>query len=150
MSKNISLITILGGGSRGGSVVLLEHPFWQELFHFDGDFGENLEIPWVFALNCSKRPRPRSRNPASGPDTYTSMITVNPQRYERHLNYTKNTNAIIGQTTSTGGLRNTSLEPSLRLKIRVKKPIPTFQCLKKPMNRGSPRAIAHKSLTFNK
>ena len=25
------------------------HPFWQELFHFHGEFGENLEIPQVFA-----------------------------------------------------------------------------------------------------
>ena len=44
----------------------------------------------------------------------------------------------------------TSFEPSLRLKIRVKKPIRTFQCFKKPMNHASPRAVAHKSLTFKK
>ena len=34
---------------------LLKPPYWQEHFHFHGDFGEKLEISWVFALNCSKR-----------------------------------------------------------------------------------------------
>ena len=29
------------GGYRGGSMGLLEPRFWQELFHFHWDFGEN-------------------------------------------------------------------------------------------------------------
>ena len=37
------------GRSRGGSVGLLEPRFWQELFQFHGDLGENLEIHVFFA-----------------------------------------------------------------------------------------------------
>ena len=39
----------------------------------------------------------------------------------------------------------TSFESSLRLKNRAEKPIRTFQYFIKPMNHGSPRAIAYKS-----
>ena len=39
---------------------LLEPLFWQELFHFHGDFGENLEISCVLLKITLRIPHPRS------------------------------------------------------------------------------------------
>ena len=44
---------------------LLEPPFWQELFHFHGDFGEKIEIHMLLLRIVQNEPP--FRNPASSP-----------------------------------------------------------------------------------